>query len=132
MNSYDPTSPAYNEDADGPRVVCPFCKNDLDYEGKKPQCRKCGSIFPEQNGILCFGTEDAFYEGKFTESKDWSLGEKNGIKKIIKAVYRSISIGPLKPGFSQGNSRKLFRTIKPVFSTLVAGGGQRFCRNMGT
>ena len=107
MDSYKKKLMDLSSDIDGPMVVCPFCKADLDYRAEEAHCRKCGRAFPEKNGILCFGAEDEFYEGKFTETKDWSLGQNNGIKKIFKAIYRSINIGAFEARFLSKQLKKI-------------------------
>ena len=128
MGSYKKQLTDLNSDIDGPMVVCPFCKSDFDYMDEEVHCRKCGRAFPEKNGILCFGTEDEFYEGKFTETKDWSLGQKNGIKKIFKALYRAISIGSYEARFL---SKQLKANIPNDHAWILdfgCGGGSDFAR----
>lgn len=123
MDSYKKKLMDLSSNFDGPTVVCPFCKSDLDYRAEEAHCRKCGRDFPEQNGILCFGTEDEFYEGKFTETKDWSLGQINGIKKIFKALYRSISIGAFEARFLSKQLKEIIPNDHAWILDFGCGGG---------
>ncbi|MBW2662114.1 MAG: methyltransferase domain-containing protein [Deltaproteobacteria bacterium] len=123
MDSYKKKLMDLSSNIDGATAVCPFCKSDLDYMDDKAHCCKCGRAFPEKNGILCFGTEDEFYEGKFTETKDWSLGQNNGIKKIFKTLYRSISIGAFEARFLQKQLKEIISNDHPWILDFGCGGG---------
>nr|MBC8360800.1 class I SAM-dependent methyltransferase [Candidatus Desulfatibia profunda] len=123
MGGYKKQLKGLHHDIDGPMVVCPFCKADFDYMDDEAHCHKCGKVFSAKNGILCFGSEDAFYEGKFTETKDWSLGQNSGMKKIFKAFYRSISIGAFESRFLSKQLKKIIHGDQAWILDFGCGGG---------
>lgn len=125
MGGYKKQLKGLHHDIDGPMVVCPFCKADFDYMDDEAHCHKCGKVFSAKNGILCFGSEDAFYEGKFTETKDWSLGQNSGMKKIFKAFYRSISIGAFESRFLSKQLKKIIHGDQAWILDFGCGGGGR-------
>jgi len=45
LNAYNKKLESPKSYADGPMVVCPFCKSDFGYTNKKANCEKCGRIF---------------------------------------------------------------------------------------
>lgn len=131
ISSYRRNHAVQNNIANRPVVVCPFCMSDFNYIDGGVRCRKCGRVFPEKNGILCFGPVDWFYEGKFIEMKDWSLAQEAGIKKIFKALYRSISISVFETRFFAKHLKRCIQDEDANILDFGCGGGAAILTESG-
>jgi SAM-dependent methyltransferase len=82
-----------------PLIVCPFCKSELIEKTSSLFCQACDKSFLYREGILCFGEEDEFYEGKFVGTKDLTPDRGYGVRSILKRINYYLNIGAYEARF---------------------------------
>jgi SAM-dependent methyltransferase len=132
MNNYKKTGRELDSDIAGLTVICPYCRSDLEYTNNNATCVSCEKTFTIKNGILCFGTHDKFYEGKFTKTReDWSFEQHAGIKGLFTSLYRSISISAFENRFFSKTLGKIIPKNDALILDFGCGGGAEFLPKYG-
>jgi len=133
MGNYSKDGIPTRNDLSGPKLVCPFCKTDIALSAEDAACQICGKTFPLKNGIICFGKEDAFYEGKFTKTKEHSSSDcSSGLRRIFKTLYRTISISTFETRFFEKSLNAIIPNNEAKILDFGCGGGAEILPRFGS